>query len=141
LPLLYEPDSSLTAGVHKVGFRVKHYSVNATETRQKTINRLKQFNWLSRGLELQDVEVTATKNEVYGILTLKVLPSFVPWLAIAVLIPSILGFVGTIAQLWVIREITTPLLAPGPLGLPMIAWIFITAAGVLIPVALIVRRK
>lgn len=141
MALLYEPENSLVAGVYKVGFRVKHHSVNPAETRQKTINRLQRFNWLSHGLELLAVEVNTTENEVYGTLTLKVIPSFFPWLAVSVLIPSILGFVGTIAQLWVVREIASPLLAPGPLGLPMLAWIFITAAGVLIPVVLIKRRK
>jgi len=140
LPLLYEPDKALSSGIHRIGFKVKYASANPEATKEATLKRLQQYNWLKHGLKLLDAQVNVTSTEVRGIITLKVLPAYVPWLAIAVLVPSILGFVSTIAQLWVIREITNPLLAPGPLGLPMIAWVFITAAGVLIPIVLI-RRK
>jgi len=140
MPLLYEPEQALS-GIHKIGFKVQHSSLNPAATKEMTLQKLTRYNWLKHGLQLLNAQVNVTSDEVSGIITLRVLPSYVPWLAIAVLVPSILGFVGTIAQLWVIREVVNPLLAPGPLGLPMLVWIFITAAGVLIPVAVIVRRK
>lgn len=141
MPLLYEPPNSLSKGVHKVGFAVYHTSENTEATLQKVMARLSRHNWVKHGLELLDAKVTVDANLVSGKLAFKVLPSFVPFLAIAVLIPSILGIVGTIAKLWVVREIANPLLAPGPLGLPMIVWILISAAGVLIPLAIIKWKR
>jgi len=144
MPLLYESYTQVRlerGKTYKIGFHVKHYSAYPEKTRETVLSRLRRYNWLSHGLELQDAEVKATTNHVEGTLTLKTLQSFIAWPLVALLIPSVLGLVGTIAKLWVIREVASPLLRPGPLGLPIIAWILITAAGVLIPLAIILKRK
>jgi hypothetical protein len=141
MPLLYEPEQSLPKGVYKIGFSVIHVSDDPEQIRQTVLKRLLQYNWLQHGLDLKNAEVNATTSELNGVITLKVLNSFIVWPLVVLLIPSILGFVGTIAKLWVIREVASPLLQPGPLGLPMIVWILITAAGVLIPLAIILKRK
>jgi len=103
-------------------------------------NQLSQYNWTARGLQLINLKV----HRKGGCVTLKVLPTFIAplaILAIATIVPAALGFIATIAKLWVIREVASPLLQKGPLGLPIIAWILITAAGVLIPLAIILKRK
>jgi hypothetical protein len=60
---------------------------------------------------------------------------------LAAIIPSALGAIATIAKMWVIAQVANPLLAPGPLGFPMVFWLIIASAGVLIPLAIILRRK
>lgn len=125
---------------YKIGFHVKHYSAHPEKTRQTILSRLRTYNWFSHGLELQDAEVKATTNHIEGTLTLRVHQSFVAWPLIALLIPSILGFITAIVKLWLIKEVASPLLEKGPLGLPIIAWLFITAGGVLIPLAIILKR-
>lgn len=144
MPILYESYTEFTlerGNTYKIGFHVKHYSSCPQKTRQTVLSRLRSHNWFSHGLELQEAQVNATSSDVTGTLNLKVHQSFIAWMAVIVLVPAILGFVGTIAKLWVIRQIANPLLAKGPLGLPMIVWILITAAGVLIPLAIILKRK
>jgi hypothetical protein len=62
----------------------------------------------------------------------------------ALLIPVVVGalsFVGVIVQWYTIGSIAGALLAPGPLGLPVVVWIIVAIGAALIPYAYIKSRK
>jgi hypothetical protein len=136
MPLLYESYTLPKAGdIVKICFQTRH-AVDPQLVR----NKLKQYDWNAHGLQLLSISAH-TKG---GCVTVKILPSFIApvvWIALAAIIPSAIGAIATIAKMWVIAQVTNPLLAPGPLGFPMVFWLIIASAGVLIPLAIILRRK
>jgi len=145
MPILYESPEQTRQGrgqYFQVHFKAKCPDGNCDTLAQTVKTKALHYNWLKHGLTLLDAEVTPTEGYIDGIITFKASNAFFPIALLIPLIPGILGLVGTLAQLFVITTVVNPLLAPGPLGLPMIAWILITAGMVVIPVAVIyVKRR
>jgi len=136
MPLLYESYASPQHGdTVKICFETRN-AINPNLVREKLV----QYDWNAKGLELVNINV----HQKGGCVTVKFLPSFIlpiVWVAIAAIVPAALGLVATIAKMWVVAQIANPLLAPGPLGFPMVFWLIIAAAGVLIPLAIILKRR
>jgi len=139
MPLLYESYASPQHGdTVKICFETRN-TINPNLVREK----LQRYNWNAKGLQLVNINV----HQKGGCVTVKILPSFfivltpMAWLAIATIVPAAIGLVATIAKMWVVAQIANPLLAPGPLGFPMVFWLIIAAAGVLIPLAIILKKK
>lgn len=102
--------------------------------------KIRSYLWVRKGLQLLD----CTASETGGWVKLKVLPSFFEpftMMAIATIVASATGLAGTLAKMWVVSTAINPLLAPGPLGFPMVFWLIVAAAGIAIPVAIIMKKK
>lgn len=136
MPFLYEDYATLQPGdVVTVRFETKDL-VSPSLMRKTLI----EYNWTEKGLQLVNFKL----EEKGGSVTLKLLPSFLlplAWLAIATIVPSVVGLVGTLVKMWVVVQVANPLLAPGPLGLPMVFWLIIAAGGVAIPVLILMRKR
>jgi len=137
MSLLYEDYASIQLGdIVTIHFETKE-SVEASLLEEK----LERYNWTAKGLQLLKVKV----HRKGGSVTVKALPTFqfviTPLMAAAVIVPAAIGLIATIVKMWTVVTVVNPLLAPGPFGFPIVFWLIIAAAGVLIPLALIMRRR
>lgn len=147
MPLLYEPqiraqNFALKLGqTYRVSFRA---NIRSQLTAQEAIEKLKSFSWERYGLKLKAAKTSLANKLLTGYVEVQKTSAFfiiTGAMLAAVIVPSALALVGTIVKAWTVVTIVHPLLSPGPLGLPMIIWIFVAAAGVLIPAVILLKRR
>lgn len=137
MSLLYESYTAVQPGdTLTIHFETKEFTdPNLLE------KKLKQYNWTAKGLQLISIK-THRKG---GSVTVKALPTlqepFTMTMLAAIIVPAAIGLVATVIKMWTVVTVVNPLLAPGPFGFPMVFWLIIAAAGVLIPLAIILKRR
>ena len=139
MPILYE---TLSPKIGREDVFTIGFEVDVTLDRKEILKRLKTYNWTHHGLELLSAKIERTYPHVKGTLVFKSLKSFVVWWVL--LVPAIggaIGVIGGVLKLWLVKEVVSPWIAPGPLGLPVVAWVFISAGAVIIPILILMKRK
>jgi len=123
----------------------------------KSRDRLGAIFQLNRPLTLQEAQVIADRlsqspeaegiekigfkgNKFYVVLKETQNIDGFAWILLIPIVVGALSLVGVVVQWYVIGSITGALLAPGPLGLPVIFWIIIAVGAAFVAYALVKRK-
>jgi hypothetical protein len=81
--------------------------------------------------------VSAYEGFIDGVIRIQEIKSLQWQILLPFIIPAAIGLAGSIVQMITVRTVANPLLSRGPLGMPMVFWLILSAGVIVIPVAIL----
>jgi hypothetical protein len=144
MTLLYDPPLRVIQRPHRhdanaydVHFKAVCPSGNCVGICDSVQQKALSYDWFQHGLKLESINVSASDGFIKGVIRVSEIRSLQWQFLLPIIIPAAIGLAGSIVQLITIRTVANPLFAKGPLGMPMVFWIILSAGVIVIPVAIL----